>query len=102
MSSDAVKTSGERQEIFVNSRREAVIIFVVWAACFAWAVPYCYINGYDNPDPKLFLGVPSWIFWGIAFPWLLADIFTTWFCFWYMKDDDLNEAVPDQEEGGAV
>jgi hypothetical protein len=22
----------------------------------------------------------------------VADVFTTWFCFWYMKDDDLGSA----------
>lgn len=82
-------------EIFRHSRREAIIIFGVWIVALLWAVPYCYLNGYPkNFDPETFrtiFGVPSWLFWGIAVPWLVADVFTTWFCFFYMKDDDLGE-----------
>ena len=58
-----------------------------------WAVPYCYWNGYvddfsvDNFETMM--GVPKWVFIGIVAPWLVADVFTTWFCFCYMKDDDL-------------
>ena len=61
-----------------------------------WAVPFCYFNGYpDEFDAANFsttLGIPTWLFWGIAVPWLAADVFTTWFCFCYMKDDDIGEA----------
>lgn len=71
----------------------------MWGACLAWSVPYCYYFGYLGPDEtvdssniSLVMGIPSWAFWGIAAPWLAADVFTTWFCFWYMKDDDLGEA----------
>lgn len=85
----------EYDDTFLNSRREALIIFSVWAVALLWAVPYCYFNGYPD-DPAKFaenlptvMGIPSWVFWGIGAPWLAADIFTTWFCFCYMKDDDL-------------
>lgn len=86
----------ERDPVFLHSRREALIIFCAWLAGLVWAVPYCYTNGYiGNVDPenvKTILGIPSWVFWGIAVPWLVADIFTTWFVFFYMADDDLGEA----------
>ena len=86
----------EYDPVFVNSRREAIIIFFVWFVGLIWAVPFCYLNGYvDDFDPENFsttLGVPTWLFWGILVPWLAADVFTTWFCFCYMKDDDLGEA----------
>jgi hypothetical protein len=82
--------------IFLNSRREAIVIFMIWLVCLVWSVPYCYCFGYvDSFDAASFstiLGVPSWLFWGIALPWLLADIVTTWFCFCYMKDDDVGVA----------
>ena len=85
----------EYDTLFLNSRREAIIIFCVWLAGFAWAVPYCYLNGYQgNIDPEnleTIWGIPSWLFWGIFVPWIVADLFTTWFCFCYMKDDDLGE-----------
>ena len=94
--------------VYLNSRREAVVIFGVWVACLLWAVPYCYFFGYPsdgaaiNPDAITTIwGIPSWVFWGILVPWLAADAFTIWFCFFYMVDDDLgeaNEGIDVQEE----
>lgn len=90
----------EYDSVFLNSRREAIVIFGVWLAALLWAVPYCYFNGYLGDDGSGFdlstfsttWGIPSWLFWGILVPWIVADIFTTWFCFCFMKDDDLGEA----------
>ncbi|GAB4144117.1 MAG: hypothetical protein Tsb009_15640 [Planctomycetaceae bacterium] len=88
--------SPEYDPLFLNSRREAAIIFFVWLAALLWAVPYCYLNGYvEQVDPETFSttwGIPTWLFWGILVPWIVADLFTTWFCFCYMKDDDIGEA----------
>ena len=28
-------------------------------------------------------------FWGVALPWLLCVLFSAWFCFGFMADDDL-------------
>ena len=85
--------SEECAPVFVNSRREALWIFRVWAVGLVWAVPYCYFTGYDESvDAATFsttLGIPTWLFWGILVPWIVADIFTIWFCFCYMQDDDL-------------
>ncbi len=84
---------------YLHARREAWIILAVWGACLLWSVPYCYFTGYlqpgetvDSTTIKTIFGIPTWAFWGIAVPWLLADVFTTWFCFFYMADDDLGEA----------
>lgn len=89
----------EYDPIFLNSRREAILIFCVWLACFAWSVPYCYINGYHY-DPKTFStvwGIPSWLFWGIAVPWVISDIITTIICFCVIKNDDLGETNEDTD-----
>jgi len=95
----------EYDPVFLHSRREAVIIFCLWVMALLWVVPFCYFNGYGgNVDPNtisMIMGVPTWLFWGIFVPWLVADVFTIWFCFFYMKDDDLGEANEDatiQEE----
>ena len=80
---------------FLHARREGLIIFAVWVMALLWAVPYCYFNGYEI-DPaalQMIWGVPSWVFWGIAAPWILANVFTFWFCFSYMSDDDLGEGT---------
>jgi hypothetical protein len=87
--------------VFLHSRREAAIIFAVWILCLIWTVPYCYWNGYvaagESVEVSTILGVPSWAFWGIAVPWLLADVFTIWFCISYMRDADLgDEGEPDE------
>jgi hypothetical protein len=86
----------EYDPLFLNSRREALIIFALWVCGLLWAVPFCYLTGYvGSVDPEsmsTIWGIPTWLFWGIFVPWLVADAFTTWFCFCYMKDDDLGEA----------
>ncbi len=90
------ETSGmEYDPTFLNSRKEAFIIFAVWGISLLWTVPYCSLFGYPTDfDPakmKLVLGIPSWVFWGIAFPWTMCNLFTIWFCLFYMRDDDLGE-----------
>ncbi len=86
----------EYDPVFLHSRKEAIVIFCAWAITLLWAVPFCYLNGYiDDFDPQSFSmiwGMPTWLFWGIALPWLVADLFTAWFCFCFMADDELGEA----------
>ena len=81
-----------------HARQEAFLIFCAWAAAFLWAVPYCYLTGFttaaasvEPAEIPLVMGIPSWVFWGIGVPWLVADLFTVWLCFFHMKDDDLGE-----------
>ena len=87
----------ELDPTFVHARREAIVIFCLWATGLAWAVPFCWFTGYAHrfaPHEVIptTLGIPTWLFWGIFAPWVVADIFTIWFCFFYMKDDDLGES----------
>ena len=99
MSSSSLPDGEQYDPTFVHSRREAVVIFCSWVVALLWAVPYCYLNGYNVADPeniKTVLGVHAWLYWGIAAPWIAANLFTTWFCFAYMKDDDLGQN-PDEE-----
>ena len=78
---------------FLHARREALIIVAVYVLALLWAVPYCYVKGYalDPAELRVVWGVPAWVFWGIGVPWMLANIFTIWFCGFYMEDDDLGE-----------
>lgn len=88
--------------VYLNSRREALVIFGIFIAGLIWAVPYCYLTGYigdfEQGDFSTTFGIPTWLFWGIAVPWLIADIVTVWFCFFYMADDDLGVGPEQQEE----
>ena len=89
----------EYDPVFLHSRKEALVIFGLWGVALLWAVPYCYLQGYvqdSGGDPEqlaILWGMPRWVVWGIVVPWLVADLFTTWFCFFYMADDDLGEAA---------
>ena len=78
---------------FLNARREAALIFAAWVVFFLWSVPFCYHFGYGDgaATPGTLWGIPTWVAWGIAVPWLLADVFTIWLVTRYMGDDDLGE-----------
>jgi len=48
---------------FLNTRREALIIFAVWVATLLWAVPFSYLHGYDTGAViDTVWGIPSWVF----------------------------------------
>jgi hypothetical protein len=33
--------------------------------------------------------MPAWVFWGVVLPWGVCLLFSVWFCFGYIADDDL-------------
>ena len=98
--SDAA-TALRHTRVFLHSRREAIVIFGSWFVALCWSVPYCYINGYGHQvDPETFsttMGMPTWLVGGILLPWIIADLFTTWVCFFFMQDDDLGETAGDED-----
>ncbi len=94
---------------FLHSRREAIFILIIWALCLLWTVPFCYLTGYmDLESGRLpwlaqvrVLGMPGWMFWGVAFPWLVAGVVTVWFCYRFLQLDDLGQAPEEQEAEAA-
>ena len=95
-------TQHDWDPVFIHSRREAAVIFLIWLLAFAWVVPYSYLNGYGEPAEgetvPLIWGIPSWLFFGVVVPWLVADILTLWFCFGFMKDDDLEPVAEESQK----
>jgi hypothetical protein len=84
-------------QTFLNTRREAKIIFGVWVVALLWSVPMSYLLGYDpGADIDMILGIPSWVFWGIGAPWAVASVFAVWFSLRVMVDDDLGKS-PEEE-----
>ncbi|MEZ6129548.1 MAG: hypothetical protein R3C59_12765 [Planctomycetaceae bacterium] len=83
----------ELDPMFVTSLAEAKWILGMWLTCFVWTLAICLTNGYPetvNPETfPLILGMPAWVAWGIAFPWLIANLATFVFCLGFMKDGDL-------------
>jgi hypothetical protein len=83
--------------VFLQSRRELAVIVLLFLGFFAWSVGTCYAWGYMPAESageavSMTWGMPTWFVWGILFPWLAVDVAALWFCFFYMKDDDLGEA----------
>lgn len=100
---DRSTSSSERDRLdpaVVHARREAVAILAAFGACLVWSVPCCYLTGYGAPgeaELSTVLGMPSWVFWGVLVPWVAADLFAVWFCFFYMVDDPLGESEDETE-----
>ncbi len=91
----------EYDPTYLNSLREAFVIVALFAAFCLWAIFVCYNYGYLSPGEQrsevtTVLGMPSWAFWGIGLPWLVVDVVAVWFCFFYMKADDLGEENDEQ------
>jgi hypothetical protein len=89
---------GKEQRLLRHARREGLLIMAVWAAALLWSCLGSYITAFRRPaDPMtLILGMPAWVFWFVALPWAICLVFTAWFCFAFMADDDLGQ---DPEEG---
>ena len=86
----------EYDPVFLNSLREVKFILCAFAICLVWTMLVCFALGYraagDESEVAVIFGMPSWVFWGIFCPWIVADVITTYFCLRVMKDDDLGEA----------
>ena len=90
---------GKEQQLLRHARREGFLIMIVWAVDLVWSVTVSYLMGY-NRDPQtigLILGMPDWVFWGIVLPWGLTLLFSGWFCFGFMADDDLGRDMAEGE-----
>jgi fatty acid desaturase len=95
--------------VYLHTRRETLFIITAWICLCVWVVGVSLLTGYNvDPDTmKLVAGMPAWVFWGVALPWLASNIFIVWFCLKFMADDPLGEdeepqpesATPNREAG---
>jgi hypothetical protein len=81
----------KEQRLLRNARREGLLILGVWLAALVWSVSVGYFAGSPpkGGELSLVLGMPAWVFWGVVLPWGLCLLFSVWFCFAYIADDDL-------------
>jgi hypothetical protein len=91
---------GTEQQLLRHARREGLLIMAVWAAALVWSVGGGCLLGYrrDPNDIGLVFGMPDWIFWSVVLPWAVCLVFSLWFCFFFMADDDLGQ---DPDEGAS-
>jgi hypothetical protein len=90
---DSPAPRGKEQALLRHARREGLVIMAVWTICLFWSMGVALVAGYqrDPNDIGLVLGMPDWVFWSVVFPWGICLLFSFWFCFFYMADDDLGE-----------
>ena len=83
-----------------SARREAIVVFLTWLAAMIYTVTYCYLNGYNRKveSLKFVFGIPDWVFWGILAPWTVCAVFSFFFGHTFMRDEDLGEELPEQED----
>jgi len=75
-----------------SALREAGVILGVFVVALVYTITFCYGFGHDVESIHLYWGIPDWVLWGIMVPWMACALFTGWFCFRFMKEDD--DAAP--------
>jgi Protein of unknown function (DUF997) len=102
----------EYDPIYTHARRELVVSLLAFLIFGIWVIGFSWIAGRrQETDPDsipTILGMPTWVFWGVALPWVVANVFTFWFCFRYMTDHPLEivedevdpETSPSADQGG--
>jgi hypothetical protein len=88
--------------VFLHARREAIVIILLFSGFCAWSISVCLTQGYLESDESLAtidttFGMPTWTFWGIFVPWLVVDVVAVWFCFFFMKADDLGDVHENED-----
>ncbi len=86
------ETTFEYDPAYINSLRELYVMGRLWVASLVWSMGYCAIFAYRSPDANepvtIIWGVPSWVMWGIALPWIVSSVATIWFALFYIREDD--------------
>ena len=79
--------------VFASSLGELKWVLVIWLINFLWVVGYCILYGYPSEGQPLdtVIGMPSWVFWGIFVPWIVATAVTSWFALTQIEDHPLEE-----------
>ena len=88
------------EPVLRSARREALCVLGIWLAAMSYTVTYCYLHGYNRSldSLKFVLGFPDWIFWGVLVPWGVCIVLSVWFGATFMRDEDLGEELPEQED----
>lgn len=97
MSTDSSPVSplGSETSLVSQSLREARWILLIWLVSSVWTVSYCWVYGYQPMDPasvSTVFGMPRWVFWGVAAPWLITTAVSIVFAIWGIREDDLSKS----------
>lgn len=73
---------------------EDVVVRGLCVAAPAAALTLCTLFGYRHEGPPRFVGgVPEWVVWGVAVPWLSTWLLSSLFCLFVMRDEPLDAPV---------
>lgn len=89
---EAETPSTADDSLVAHSLWEAKWIVAIWCIAFLWVVGYCIGFGYGGegqPIPTVW-GMPAWVFWGIALPWGVAAVVSSWFALACIADEPLS------------
>ncbi|MEM6277978.1 MAG: DUF997 family protein [Verrucomicrobiota bacterium] len=78
---------------FRQSRKEFLCMIGIWAFFAVWTMTCNSILAplREGEEVPLLFGMPEWVVWGVALPWVLALSVTIWFALRFMKDTELEE-----------
>ena len=105
MSQPDRQTKPTYDRTYLHSLRETYVILGLFALFCVWSIVVSYNLGYVSESElgneiRTVWGMPSWVWWGIFLPWIAVDVVAIWFCFFFMKADDLGEES--EQEAGDV
>lgn len=95
-----MKPSGLRPDpVFVHGRREALWILALWTASLLWTIPVCYALGDwaapaagDAEASLRVFGLPAWVWWGVALPWVVCGVLSILLSLFGIADDPLDDS----------
>ncbi len=101
MSSTPSSGAGNTARILESSWRETRFVAALWLVACAWTVGYASLFAYrTEAPPRLILGMPDWVLWGIVAPWMVCLALSIWFALRGMRDEELGEAEDVPTEAG--
>lgn len=86
-------THAERRQNYRRSSREARIALLGWIVTLCWVVGVSWWLGQERPTP-LWFGIPHWVLFGVALPWVATFAFNTWFSACYLSQTDRDPETP--------
>ena len=88
---DADEDPIEYDPAYLNSLRELKVLAVFGLLALIYTIGYASFFGYSRPvldKPRLMLGMPLWVFWGVVVPWIGTAVLTVGFALFVIRDDD--------------
>ncbi len=78
-------------ESFTQSKRELKFILGTWLVFFLWVAIVCSTIGRVPPGEEvpILFGMPRWVIFGVALPWVVATGVGVFFGLRVMKDTNL-------------